>query len=116
MGADYVAEIDPADGKVIRKITTGNGAHNFLATPDGKTLYVTNRVAGTISVLDAHTLAINSTLQAPGGPDDMALSPDGQQLWTTGRWHAWVDVIDLASGALKTTVGVGRSPHGIFVY
>jgi YVTN family beta-propeller protein len=116
MGADYVAEIDPADGKIIRKITTGNGAHNFLATPDGKTLYVTNRVAGTISVLDAHTLAVNSTLQAPGGPDDMALSPDGQQLWTTGRWHAWVDVIDLASGALKTTVSVGRSPHGIFVY
>ena len=116
MGADYVAEIDPADGKIIRKITTGNGAHNFLATPDGKTLYVTNRVASTISVLDAHSLAVNSTIQAPGGPDDMALSPDGLQLWATGRWHAWVDVIDLASGALKTTVSVGRSPHGIFVY
>ncbi len=116
MGSDYIAEIDPTDGHIIRKITTANGAHNFLATPDGKTLYVTNRVAGTISVLNAETLAITSTLQAPGGPDDMALSPDGQQLWTTGRWHAWVDVIDLASGALKTTVPVGRSPHGIFVY
>jgi YVTN family beta-propeller protein len=116
MGSDYIAEVDPTDGKIVRKITTGNGAHNFLAAPDGKTLYVTNRVAGTISVLDAETLAISNTLQAPGGPDDMALSPDGQQLWTTGRWHAWVDVIDLASGALKTTVPVGRSPHGIFVY
>lgn len=116
MGSDHIAEVDPATGNVIRKIVTGNGAHNFLQSPDGKTLYVTNRVAGTISVLDADTLEVKSTLQAPGGPDDMAMSPDGQQLWVTGRWHAWVDVIELASGVLKTSVPVGRSPHGIFVY
>ena len=116
MGSDYVAEVDPANGNIIRKITTGNGAHNFLATPDGKTLYVSNRVAGTISVLDAETLAITATMAAPGGPDDMALSPDGSQLWVTDRWHASVGVIELASGTLKATVPVGRSPHGIFVY
>jgi YVTN family beta-propeller protein len=116
MGANYIVEVDPANGNVTRKITTGNGAHNFLASPDGKTLYVTNRVAGTVSVLNADTLDVENTLQAPGGPDDMAMSPDGQQLWVTGRWHAWVDVIELASGTLKTSVPVGRSPHGIFVY
>jgi len=116
MGSDYIAEVDPTNGNVIRKIQTGNGAHNFLASADGKTLYVTNRVAGTISVLDANTLAVTSTLKAPGGPDDMAMSPDGHELWVTGRWHAWVDVIELASGVLKTSVPVGRSPHGIFVY
>jgi len=116
MGSDYVALVDPANGNVIRKIVTGNGAHNFLASPDGKTLYVTNRVAGTIAVLDADTLEVRNTLKAPGGPDDMALSPDGSELWVTGRWRAWVDVIELASGMLKTSVPVGRSPHGIFVY
>jgi YVTN family beta-propeller protein len=116
MGSDHIDEIDPRDGSVIRKVQTGNGAHNFLASPDGKTLYVTNRVAGTISVLDANTLEVTSTLTAPGGPDDMALSPDGRELWVTGRWHAAIDVIELASGALKATIPVGRSPHGIFVY
>jgi YVTN family beta-propeller protein len=116
MGSDYIAEVDPANGNVVRKVVAGNGTHNFLVSPDGKTLYVTNRVAGTISVLDADTLDVQKTLQAPGGPDDMALSPDGQELWITGRWRAWVDVIELASGTLKTSVPVGRSPHGIFVY
>jgi len=116
MGSDHIDEIDPRDGSIIRKIQTGNGAHNFLASPDGKTLYVTNRVAGTISVLDADTLQVTGTLTAPGGPDDMALSPDGRELWVTGRWHAAIDVIELASGALKATIPVGRSPHGIFVY
>jgi YVTN family beta-propeller protein len=116
MGSDHIAEVDPKDGNVIRRIHTDRGAHNFLLSPDGKTLYVSNRVAGTISVLDADTLAVNKNFVAPGGPDDMALTPNGEELWATGRWRASVDVIELASGNLKTKVPVGRSPHGIFVY
>lgn len=116
MGSDHIAEVDPRDGNVIRRIRTGRGAHNFLLSPDGKTLYVSNRVAGNIAVLDADTLAITSVIQAPGGPDDMVLTPDGQEIWVTARWRAAVNVIDRASGALKTTIPVGRSPHGIFLY
>jgi len=116
MGSDHFVEVDPKDGAVIRQIQTARGCHNFLLTPDGKTLYVSNRVAGTISVLDPETLAIRGTLAAPGGPDDMALTPDGKELWATGRWRASIDVIDRDSGALKTTIAVGRSPHGIFLY
>jgi len=76
-------------------------------------LYVSNRVAGTISTLDADTLALTGAMPAPGGPDDMALTPDGQELWVTGRWQASIDVIDRATGTLKTRIPVGRSPHGI---
>ena len=115
MGSDHIAEVDPTNGAVIRQIYTGRGAHNFLLTPDGKTLYVSNRVAGTISILDAATLAVVGTIVAPGGPDDMVLTPDGQEIWATARWRASVDVIDRATGTLKTTVPVGRSPHGIFL-
>lgn len=116
MGSDFIAEIDPANGAILRRIQTGRGAHNFQASPDGKSLYVSNRVAGTISILDADTLAVTGTIQSPGGPDDMMFSADGSELWVTGRWRAWVDVIQAASGALKTTIPVGRSPHGIFLY
>jgi YVTN family beta-propeller protein len=116
MGSDHFVEVDPTDGHTIRRVATGRGCHNFLLSPDGKTLYVSNRVAGTISVLDPVTLAVTGTLPAPGGPDDMALTPDGKELWATGRWRAWIDIIDRTTGALKTTVAVGRSPHGIFVY
>lgn len=113
MGTDHFIEVDPKDGGIGRLIRTAGGTHNFVLSPDGKTLYVSNRVAGTISVLDAETLAITGTLAAPGGPDDMALTADGRELWATGRWRAAVYVIDRATGALKTTIPVGRSPHGI---
>jgi YVTN family beta-propeller protein len=116
MGSDHIAEVEPRDGSIIRTIHTGRGAHNFMLSPDGKTLYVTNRVAGSVSILDAATLAVTGTMAAPGGPDDMAISPDGREIWVTGRWRASVDVLDRATGALKTTIPVGRSPHGIFLY
>jgi YVTN family beta-propeller protein len=116
MGSDYIAELDPKTGTTLRRIITGRGAHNFQASPDGKQLYVTNRVAGTVSILDADTLAVTGLLQAPGGPDDMMFSPNGGELWVTGRWRASVDVLEAGSGQLKATIPVGRSPHGIFLY
>jgi YVTN family beta-propeller protein len=116
MGSDHIVEVDPRDGKVLRRVTTGRGAHNFLLSPDKKVLYVSNRVAGTISTLDADTLEVTGTMQAPGGPDDMAVTADGQELWVTGRWRASVNVIDRTSGVLKARIPVGRSPHGIILY
>jgi len=116
MGSDHIAEVDPKDGKVLRRIQTGRGAHNFLLSPDGKVLYVSNRVAGSVAALDAETLTVTAVFPAPGGPDDMAFSLDGQELWVTGRWRAAVNVIDRAAGTLKATIPVGRSPHGIFVW
>ena len=107
MGSDHFVEVDPKDGSVIRRVQTARGCHNFLLTPEGKTLYVSNRVAGTISVLDPETLAVTGTLAAPGGPDDMALTPDGKELWATGRWRASIDVIDRSSGTLKTRLRSG---------
>ena len=116
MGSDHIVKLDPQDGNIIGVVHTGRGAHNFVLSADDKTLYVSNRVAGTISVLDAASLQVMGTLPAPGGPDDMVLTPDGKELWVTGRWRAMIDVIDRASGSLKRSIPVGRSPHGILLY
>jgi YVTN family beta-propeller protein len=113
MGADYVAEVDPADGKVLNHIRTGNGAHQLFASPDGKLIYVNNRVAGTITLLDAATLEVVRTYRVPGGPDDLAFAPDGK-IWVTCRFDEKVSVLDPTTGHLQT-VQVGRQPHGILL-
>jgi YVTN family beta-propeller protein len=113
MGTDYVAAVDPTDGKVINRIRTGNGAHQLFASPDGKLIYVNNRAAGTITVLDAVTLATVHTYRVPGGPDDLAFAPDGS-IWITCRFDEKIAVLDPATGHLQT-VQVGRQPHGIFL-
>jgi YVTN family beta-propeller protein len=113
MGADYVAVVDPTDGKVTGRIRTGSGAHQLFASPDDKLIYVNNRVAGTITVLDAATLALVRTYRVPGGPDDLAFAPDGQ-IWVTCRFDEKVTVLDPQTGHLRT-VQVGQQPHGIFL-
>ncbi len=113
MGSDYVAEVDPASGKVINHIKTGAGAHQVFLSPDGKLIYVNNRVAGTVTVLDALTLRIARSYNVPGGPDDLAFAPNGK-IWFTCRFAEKVAILDPATGQIQT-VEVGRQPHGIFL-
>lgn len=113
MGTDYVAEVDPADGRVIARIVTGRGAHNLFRSPDGKTIWVNNRVAGTITVLDAGSLRPIRTYRIPGGPDDLFFAPDGR-VWITRRFAESVAVLNPATGHVAM-IDVGRSPHGIFL-
>ncbi len=113
MGADYVAVIDPTDGSVVRKVQTAKGAHNLFVSPDQKTLYVCNRVDGSISMLDPKTLTVRGRIAMPGGPDDMDFAADGK-IWVTRRWAHTVAVLDPATGQY-TTIETGRSPHGIWL-
>ncbi|MFT4065224.1 beta-propeller fold lactonase family protein [Paraburkholderia sp.] len=114
MGTDHVAEVDPVDGKVLRKIRTGVGPHNIFLTPDGKTLYVSNRIGGSLVALDPDTYELRRTYPFRGaGPDDISVAPDGK-LWVTLRFREQVAVLDPLSGNYET-IEVGRSPHGIFL-
>lgn len=113
MGADYVAVVDPASGKVTDHIVTGKGAHNLFLSPDKKILWVNNRVGGTTSALDAETLKMIRTYNIPGGPDDIDFAPDGD-LWITRRFAEKVAILHPDTGDFET-IDVGRSPHGVWL-
>jgi len=116
MGEDSVTVQSPADGRILRAVRTGAGAHNVFPSPDGLFHYVTNRVANTITALDSATLAPVRSFRAPGAPDCLDFSQDGRQLWFTQRVANRVGVIDIETGALIANLPVGRSPHGILFH
>ena len=68
MGEAHFAVVDPADGHVERTIPTGRGAHTMFVTHDGKLIYATNRVDGTITVIDPATLAVVRTFACSRRP------------------------------------------------
>jgi YVTN family beta-propeller protein len=76
-------------------------------------MYATNRIDGTITVLDPSTLAVLRTIRVPGGPDDLDFAPDGK-IWAALRFAQSVAVLDPATGAIER-IPVGRSPHGIWL-
>ena len=115
-GSDSVEVFDVSGGtpRSIRKIKTGAGAHAFRAAGDKRHVYVSNRVANSISKIDLHTLAVVDWYNAPGGPDCMEVMAGGKQLLVTSRWARKLTLIDLETKQIVRQVRVGKSPHGVW--
>lgn len=115
-GDRYVEVYDLAASppQLVKKLETGAGAHAFRAQGDGRHLFVSNRVANTISRIDLQAMAVVDVYPAPGGPDCMEVLADGKTLLVTSRWAKKLTVIDTVKKAVVHQVKVGRSPHGVW--
>jgi len=104
--------------RVLRFMPTGAGAHGLYPSRDARYLYVTNRGAGSISVISFKTRRIVKTWHIPGGgsPDMGNISADGKVLWLSGRWNGVVYAIDTKTGRLLAKIPVGAGPHGLCVW
>ncbi len=109
-----VYDVTGKEGRLVKKITTGLGAHAFRAAGDLRHVYVSNRVVNTISKIDYQTFEVVKTFPAPAGPDCMDISPDGKTIMVASRWAKKLTVIDTVSGTVVRQVNVGKSPHGVW--
>jgi YVTN family beta-propeller protein len=99
-------------------IATGAGAHGLYPSRDARLLYVSNRSAGTISVISFASRRVIKRWTLPGGgsPDMGGVSSDGRVLWLSGRYNAEVYAIDTSDGHLIARIPVGDGPHGLAVF
>jgi YVTN family beta-propeller protein len=99
-------------------LPTGKGAHGLYVSRDSRTLYISNRGEGTISLLDLPTGRLRGTWHIPGGgsPDMGGISADGTVLWLSGRHDNVVYAIATSDGHLIAKIPVGTEPHGLCVY
>jgi DNA-binding beta-propeller fold protein YncE len=120
--ADQIAggvwEINPSTFKVTGFLRTGAGAHGLYPSRLDHYMYVSNRAAGTISVVSFRTRRVihTWTLPAPASPDMGGVSADGSTLWLSGRYNAVVYAINTATGRLRAAIPVGQGPHGLCVW
>jgi YVTN family beta-propeller protein len=122
----YVADkavggIWEVDGRRLRRLgflRTGFGAHGLYPSRDARFLYVTNRAAGSISVVSFQTRKVIALWRIPGGgsPDMGGVSADGRVLWLSGRYNDEVYAIDTGTGRLIARIRVGAGPHGLCVW
>jgi len=103
---------------VLGFLKTGSGAHGLYPSRDSRFLYVTNRGAGSISVVSFRTQRIVRTWHIPGGgsPDMGGVSADGKVLWLSGRYNGVVYAISTRNGRLLARIPVGSGPHGLCVW
>ncbi len=115
---DGVHVVDGETMAVTKFIETGRGTHGLYPSRDTKSLYATNRLGGSVSVIDVATDTVTTTWTIPGGgsPDMGGVSADGSQFWVTGRNHGVVYVFDTTSGEVLHKIPVGKGAHGLALF
>ncbi len=78
--------------------------------PDGKTLYVSDRTAGCVTILDAAAGKPVRDMAVPGEPMGLALATDGKTLYVAERRANAVAVIDTAQAGVVKRIAVGAWP------
>jgi DNA-binding beta-propeller fold protein YncE len=116
--ANGVWKLDAKRFRVKGLIKTGRGTHGLYPSRDARVMYATNRLGGTVSVIDLDTRRVKATWRLPGAasPDMGGVSADGRRLWLSGRYHAEVYVINTSNGKLVKRIPVGAGPHGMLVW
>ncbi len=85
----------------------------LAVSPDGKTLYVSDKTAGCVVVLDPAAGKPLREIAVPGEPHGLALSADGKTLYVAERKAHAVAVIDTAAGAIAKRIPVGFWPVAV---
>lgn len=97
-------------------IPVGGTPGYVVASPDGRRLYVAQRAAGTISVVDTALDQVVTTIDVPSGPPQyLTLSPDGTRayvsVWDDDRTVAAVSMLDTTTGEVVATVPMRSRPY-----
>ena len=86
-----------------------------VMSPDGRTLYVSNGRAKSISVIDVASLKVTRTIDDIGArPWGIGISADGKMLYTANGSSGDVSVVEAATGQSGAErIAIGGSPWGI---
>ncbi|MFZ5780337.1 MAG: autotransporter domain-containing protein [Pseudomonadota bacterium] len=120
-GSNRLQVIDSASRSVVQTVTTAAGPLGVAVSPDGTTLYISDKSAGTVSVyaiaaatgLLTQTASVN--LPAGAGPRDLTVSPDGGKLYVVDQNQDRVVVVDTATNTVTATVSTGLQPINIAI-
>jgi len=93
--------------KAIKQIPTGKGAEGIAITPDGREVWVTNREADTVSVIDVSSLEVVATVPAAKFPIRVKITPGGKRALVSCANTGDVAVFDVASRKELARIPIG---------
>ncbi|MDP6544039.1 MAG: beta-propeller fold lactonase family protein [Phycisphaerae bacterium] len=86
---------------------------SVAVSPDGETLYVSDRTAGCVTVLDAIAGKKIRDVAIGGEPNALALSADGKTLYVARRKANSIALIDTAQTTVTGHISVGTWPVAV---
>jgi YVTN family beta-propeller protein len=100
--------------RVLRKTLSGGvDPENFDVSKDGKTIYVANEDAGTVTVLDVVSSKPVATIPVGREPEGVTISPDSDEVYVTNEADGTVSIIATDSRVVIATIAVGKRPRSV---
>ena len=109
-GPGWLAVIDPRDGRLIGRVTTGYRAAALVMAQHSRRLYVAIPALDQVAVIDTDTRSVVNRWQVPGRPASMALDEARGRLFVATRTFSGdprppvFAVLDIRDGRLLTTL------------
>jgi YVTN family beta-propeller protein len=110
---DNVLDVINLATKKVQSITVKANPHWAVADSKNGRLYVTNHMSALVTVLNAKTNQVITTIQTGETPHSEALSPDGSRLAVTSYSGNAVFLINTATDQMIKQITVGKEPLDI---
>ncbi|RMH24131.1 MAG: YncE family protein [Planctomycetota bacterium] len=112
IGSGSAAVIDLEVGERVKILETGAGAEGVAAHPVRPEVWVTNRDADTVSVIDTRSLEVVQTLRAGRFPIRVRFTPDGSRALVSCAHSGDVWVYDGATRDAVATIDMDEQAVG----
>jgi YVTN family beta-propeller protein len=113
---DSVSAFDAVTSAKVAEIAVGASPRAVAVAPDGR-IWVTNKAAATITIIDRSALAVVQTVALPRGsmPFGLAFAPDGSAAYLALEGLGRLLKLHPSTGATIGSVDVGPSPRHLAV-
>jgi YVTN family beta-propeller protein len=110
IGSGSICAFELESGKVLGEVVTAPGAEGIDVSADGREVWVANRAADTITVLDSQSLAIVSSIDCASFPIRLKFTPDGSNVLVSNARTGDVAVFDARTRAEITRIRMDEEP------
>ena len=107
-----VVVIATATNTVVDSMQVGSAANGLAFSPDGHTLFVSSRDAGTVTAFNTGTDAVTGTFTVGGRPQRLAVAANGKMLFAANE-DSGLSVVSLPDGTVLPAVHLVPSGYGL---
>jgi YVTN family beta-propeller protein len=106
--------IDTQSFAILKTVIVGFATNAMVTAPDGRFLYASSFVSGTVSEIDMFSGNVTRTFNVGGTPQGMAISKKGTDLFV-GNEGGYLNDINLVSGDLGAQIPLAGGAFGVGV-
>jgi len=111
---DGVLRLDPHTLAVLDTIRTGPRPHGLIASPDGRTLYITVETSNELLKVDVATHEILARVDVGPVPNEPTISRDGRHVFVPQRGGDQTVVVETATMTVVRSLPAGREQHNSY--